>query len=115
MMESVAAKGEGGARAAVDGYRVAIKTGTTRKLEKGKYVKKHIAYTAGIAPASDPKFALVVLIKEPKAGAYYGGAISAPLFSSIMTYTLKARNIKPDNLTEETKSAVREIKTNSTN
>lgn len=115
MMESVAAKGEGGARAAVDGYRVAIKTGTARKLEKGKYVKKHIAYTAGIAPASDPKFALVVLIKEPKAGAYYGGAISAPLFSSIMTYTLKARNIKPDNLTEETKSAVREIKTNSTN
>ncbi|MDG6857310.1 penicillin-binding transpeptidase domain-containing protein [Glaesserella parasuis] len=115
MMESVAAKGEGGARAAVDGYRVAIKTGTARKLEKGKYVEKHIAYTAGIAPASDPKFALVVLINEPKAGAYYGGAISAPLFSSIMTYTLKARNIKPDNLTEETKSAVREIKTNSTN
>ncbi|MDO9675334.1 penicillin-binding transpeptidase domain-containing protein [Glaesserella parasuis] len=115
MMESVAAKGEGGARAAVDGYRVAIKTGTARKLEKGKYVEKHIAYTAGIAPASDPRFALVVLINEPKAGAYYGGAISAPLFSSIMTYTLKARNIKPDNLTEETKSAVREIKTNSTN
>ncbi|WP_419471301.1 penicillin-binding transpeptidase domain-containing protein [Glaesserella parasuis] len=115
MMESVAAKGEGGARAAVDGYRVAIKTGTARKLEKGKYVEKHIAYTAGIAPASDPKFALVVLINEPKAGAYYGGAISAPLFSSIMTYTLKARNIKPDNLTEDTKSAVREMKTNSTN
>nr|AHF50068.1 cell division protein FtsI/penicillin-binding protein 3 [Glaesserella parasuis]AHF50069.1 cell division protein FtsI/penicillin-binding protein 3 [Glaesserella parasuis] len=115
MMESVAAKGEGGARAAVDGYRVAIKTGTARKLEKGQYVKKHLAYTAGIAPASNPRFALVVLLNEPKAGAYYGGAISAPLFSSIMTYTLKARNIKPDNLTEETKSAVREIKTNSTN
>ncbi|WP_419471324.1 penicillin-binding transpeptidase domain-containing protein [Glaesserella parasuis] len=115
MMESVAQKGEGGQRAMVDGYRVAVKTGTVRKLEKGQYVKKHFAYTAGIAPASDPRFALVVLINEPKAGAYYGGAISAPLFSSIMTYTLKARNIKPDNLTEETKSAVREIKTNSTN
>lgn len=115
MMESVAQKGEGGQRAMVDGYRVAVKTGTVRKLEKGQYVKKHFAYTAGIAPASDPRFALVVLINEPKAGAYYGGAISAPLFSSIMTYTLKARNIKPDNLTEETKSAVREMKTNSTN
>lgn len=115
MMESVAAKGEGGARAAVDGYRVAIKTGTARKLKKGQYVKKHIAYTAGIAPASDPRFALVVLINEPKAGAYYGGAISAPLFSSIMGYTLKARNIKPDNLTEDTKSAVREIKISPTN
>ncbi|MDO9938625.1 penicillin-binding transpeptidase domain-containing protein [Glaesserella parasuis] len=115
MMESVAQKGEGGQRAMVDGYRVAVKTGTVRKLEKGQYVKKHFAYTAGIAPASDPRFALVVLINEPKAGAYYGGAISAPLFSSIMTYTLKARNIKPDNLTEETKSAVREIKISPTN
>lgn len=110
MMESVAAKGEGGHRAAVDGYRVAIKTGTARKLEKGKYVEKYIAYTAGIAPASDPRFALVVLINEPKAGNYYGGFVSAPLFSRIMGYTLKQRNIKPDNLTENTQSAVREIK-----
>ncbi|VEI74221.1 Peptidoglycan synthase FtsI precursor [Mannheimia haemolytica] len=110
MMESVAAKGEGGQRAAVDGYRVAIKTGTARKLEKGKYVEKYIAYTAGIAPASDPRFALVVLINEPKAGNYYGGFVSAPLFSRIMGYTLKQRNIKPDNLTENTQSAVREIK-----
>lgn len=98
MMESVAQKGEGGAKAAVDGFRVAIKTGTARKLEKGKYVEKYIAYTAGVAPASDPRFALVVLINEPKAGAYYGGAISAPLFSSIMGYTLRTKNIKPDGL-----------------
>ncbi|HDL5106922.1 TPA: cell division protein FtsI [Mannheimia haemolytica] len=110
MMESVAAKGEGGHRAAVDGYRVAIKTGTALKLEKGKYVEKYIAYTAGLAPASDPRFALVVLINEPKAGNYYGGFVSAPLFSRIMGYTLKQRNIKPDNLTENTQSAVREIK-----
>lgn len=110
MMESVAAKGEGGQRAAVDGYRVAIKTGTARKLEKGKYVEKYIAYTAGLAPASDPRFALVVLVNEPKAGNYYGGFVSAPLFSRIMGYALKQRNIKPDNLTEDTQSAVREIK-----
>lgn len=98
MMETVAHKGEGGHRASVENYRVAIKTGTARKLEKGKYVEKYVAYTAGIAPASDPRFALVVLINEPKAGAYYGGAVSAPLFSSIMGATLKAYNIKPDNL-----------------
>ncbi|MDD0823843.1 penicillin-binding transpeptidase domain-containing protein [Mannheimia sp. AT1] len=110
MMESVAHKGEGGQRAAVDGFRVAVKTGTARKLEDGKYVEKHIAYTAGLAPASDPRFALVVLINEPKAGNYYGGAVSAPLFSRIMGYTLKHHNIKPDNLVENTKSAVREIK-----
>ncbi|WP_423972949.1 penicillin-binding transpeptidase domain-containing protein [Glaesserella parasuis] len=100
MMESVAQKGEGGQRAMVDGYRVAVKTGTVRKLEKGQYVKKYFAYAAGIAPASNPRFALVVLINEPKAGNYYGGAVSAPLFSSIMGYALKAYNIKPDNLSE---------------
>ncbi|ABY68619.1 penicillin-binding transpeptidase domain-containing protein [Actinobacillus pleuropneumoniae] len=109
MMESVAQKGEGGQKAMVEGYRVAVKTGTARKLEKGQYVEKYIAYTAGVAPASDPRFALVVLINEPKAGQYYGGSVSAPLFSSIMGYTLKTRNIKPDNLTD-TESAVREIK-----
>ncbi|KAE9535468.1 penicillin-binding transpeptidase domain-containing protein [Ursidibacter arcticus] len=115
MMEGVAQKGEGGHRAAVDGFRVAVKTGTARKLEEGKYVGKYIAYTAGLAPASDPRFALAVLINEPKAGKYYGGAISAPLFSSIMGYTLKSRNIKPDNLTEETRQAVRELKPHQTN
>lgn len=98
MMESVAQKGEGGQQAMIDGYRVAVKTGTARKLEKGQYVKKYLAYTAGLAPASNPRFALVVLLNEPKAGKYYGGAVSAPLFSKIMGYTLKAKNIKPDNL-----------------
>ena len=98
MMESVAQKGEGGQQAMIDGYRVAVKTGTARKLEKGQYVQKYLAYTAGLAPASNPRFALVVLINEPKAGKYYGGAVSAPLFSKIMGYTLKAKNIKPDNL-----------------
>ena len=98
MMESVAQKGEGGQQAMIDGYRVAVKTGTARKLEKGQYVEKYLADTAGLAPASNPRFALVVLINEPKAGKYYGGAVSAPLFSKIMGYTLKAKNIKPDNL-----------------
>lgn len=98
MMESVAQKGEGGQQSMIDGYRVAVKTGTARKLEKGQYVEKYLAYTAGLAPASNPRFALVVLINEPKAGKYYGGAVSAPLFSKIMGYTLKAKNIKPDNL-----------------
>ena len=115
MMESVAAKGEGGEKAAVEGYRVAIKTGTARKIEKGAYVYKHLAFTAGVAPASDPRFALVVLINEPSQGKYYGGAVAAPLFSKIMGYTLKARNIKPDNLTDNSKNAVREMKNNPTN
>lgn len=113
MMESVAQKGGGGIAAAVPDYRVAVKTGTAKKLEKGKYVDKYLAYTAGVAPASDPRFALVVLIDEPKAGKYYGGAISAPVFSKIMGYTLRSQNIKPDNLSDE-KTASRIIRLNST-
>ncbi|QIQ41816.1 MAG: peptidoglycan glycosyltransferase FtsI [Buchnera aphidicola (Microlophium carnosum)] len=99
MMESVAKPGGGGIQAAVKGYRVAIKTGTAKKVGiHGRYIKKYTAYTAGIAPASDPRFSLIIVIDNPKGKKYYGGAVSAPVFSSIMTLVLKKMNIKPDNL-----------------
>ncbi|MFC0309774.1 peptidoglycan glycosyltransferase FtsI [Gallibacterium trehalosifermentans] len=110
MMESVAQPGGGGIAAAVPGYRVAIKTGTAKKLENGQYVDKYIAYTAGIAPASNPQFALVILINNPTAGKYYGGAISAPVFSKIMGHTLRAKNITPDGISGEVKSAKRIVR-----
>ena len=53
----------------VEGYRVGVKTGTARKIENGHYVNKYVAFTAGIAPISDPRYALVILINDPKAGA----------------------------------------------
>nr|WP_243389209.1 peptidoglycan glycosyltransferase FtsI [Conservatibacter flavescens] len=112
MMEAVAAPDAGGKAAAVEGYRVAIKTGTAKKTENGRYVDKYLAYTAGIAPASDPRFALVVLINDPKAGQYYGGAISAPLFSKIMGYTLRANNITPDGQEALDKMAKRTVRLN---
>ncbi|QLB13368.1 peptidoglycan synthetase FtsI [Bisgaardia hudsonensis] len=93
ILEKVAIKNK---HAMVDGYRVGVKTGTAKKLEKGKYVDKYIAFTAGLAPISDPRYALVVLINEPKAGKYYGGAVSAPVFSSIMEYALRSNNVMPD-------------------
>ena len=99
MMESVALPGGGGVKAAVRGYRVAIKTGTAKKIgDDGKYINKYIAYTAGVAPASNPRFALVVVINDPENGAYYGGAVSAPVFSQIMGEVLRLENIKPDGL-----------------
>ena len=55
-----------------------------------------MAFTAGIAPISDPRYALVVLINDPKAGEYYGGAVSAPVFSNIMGYALRANAIPQD-------------------
>ncbi|WP_061709441.1 peptidoglycan glycosyltransferase FtsI [Pseudenterobacter timonensis] len=99
MMESVALPGGGGIKAAVRDYRVAIKTGTAKKIdEDGKYVDKYVAYTAGVAPASRPRFALAVVINDPQNGSYYGGAVSAPVFSQIMGDVLRLENIKPDGL-----------------
>ncbi|MDX6916656.1 peptidoglycan glycosyltransferase FtsI [Pectobacterium carotovorum] len=99
MMESVALPGGGGTKAAIKGYRIAIKTGTAKKVgPDGKYINKYIAYTAGVAPASNPRFALVVVINDPQAGKYYGGAVSAPIFGAIMGGVLRTMNIEPDAL-----------------
>lgn len=96
MMKSIAESG-GGVRAAVPGYQVAIKTGTTKKVgSNGKYINEYIAYTAGIAPVSAPKYSLVVIIDNPKAGKYYGGAVSAPVFGKIIGGVLRTMNVEPD-------------------
>lgn len=112
IMEKVAIKNK---HAMVEGYRVAIKTGTAKKIEKGRYVDKYMSYTAGIAPVTDPRFALVILIDEPKAGQYYGGAVSAPVFSAIMRAALRAYNITPDAVpVENNKTTKRIIRRNET-
>ncbi len=107
MMESVALPGGGGIKAAVRDYRVAVKTGTAKKIdENGKYVDKYIAYTAGVAPASKPKYALAVVINNPQNGAYYGGAVSAPVFSEIMGSVLRAQNVRPDGMAPDSSHLV---------
>lgn len=107
MMESVALPGGGGVKAAVHGYRVAVKTGTAKKIDAGgKYVDKYIAYTAGVAPASNPRFALAVVINNPSNGKYYGGAVSAPVFSQIMGDVLRLENVEPDGLPPDDKNLV---------
>ncbi|QIQ41261.1 MAG: peptidoglycan glycosyltransferase FtsI [Buchnera aphidicola (Aphis urticata)] len=80
-------------------YHIAIKTGTAKKVGiHGCYIKKYIAYTAGVAPAQNPKFALIIVIDNPQGNQYYGGAVSAPVFSKIMISVLKTMKIKPDHL-----------------
>ncbi|CUR53645.1 Peptidoglycan synthase FtsI [Serratia symbiotica] len=103
MMESVALPGGSGVKAAIKGYRIAIKTGTAKKVGiNGKYISHYIAYTAGVAPASQPRFALVIVINDPRGKKYYGGVISAPVFSVIMSNVLRIMNIKPDALSINT-------------
>lgn len=54
-----------------------------------------------MAPASNPRYALVVIINEPTAGKYYGGAVSAPVFGTIMGGVLRLMNVEPDALTSD--------------
>lgn len=97
MMEVTTVSNSGCYQAAIHGYRVAVKTGTVKKVgSNGKYINKYISCIAGIAPSTNPRFALVVVINDPKNGCYYGGLISAPVFKSVMSNTLKVMNINPD-------------------
>lgn len=97
MMESDALPGGSGVSAAVPGYRLAIKTGTAEKMGRnGKYDGGYINYTAGVAPASDPQVALVVMVNNPKAGKHFGGSVAGPVFGKIMGQVLEHMNILPD-------------------
>ncbi len=99
MMELVVAGGGTGTRAAVPGYRIAGKTGTVKKSGAGGYVEdSYLAVFAGIAPASDPRLVMVVMIDEPRGEEYYGGAVAAPVFGKVMAGALRLLDIPPDDL-----------------
>ena len=82
--------------ARVPGYRVGGKTGTTTKIENGRYVKKYVASFVGMAPMSDPRIIVAVMIDEPSTGKYYGGQIAGPLFSRITGDALQTLGVEPD-------------------
>jgi cell division protein FtsI (penicillin-binding protein 3) len=98
MLESVIMKDGTAYEARVDGYTVAGKTGTVKKASgsHGYADGKYFAVFAGMAPASDPRLIIVVMIDEPSAGQYYGGLVSAPVFSRVMAGALRLLNVAPD-------------------
>ena len=98
ILKTVITEGGTGVNAALDGYTVAGKTGTARKLdENGKYTRdRHTASFVGFAPADDAKITVLVIIDEPK-GKYYGGVVAAPAFKKIAEQTLNYLNVPPDN------------------
>jgi len=86
-------------QARVAGYRVAGKTGTAKKSNAGGYSsKKYLAIFAGMAPASDPRFVMVVMVDEPSSGKYYGGQVAAPVFSKVMAGALRLMAVPPDDV-----------------
>ena len=97
MLESVVSAQGTGVRAKVPGYRVAGKTGTSYRSYSGGYdEERYISLFAGFAPASDPRYALVVVMHDPSAGEHYGGQVAAPVFSRVMGHALRIMGIKPD-------------------
>jgi cell division protein FtsI (penicillin-binding protein 3) len=97
MLELVVQPGGTAPRAQITGYRVAGKTGTAHKLDGAAYAPdKYVASFIGFAPASAPRLIVAVMIDEPGAGKYYGGAVAAPVFSNVMAGALRLLGVKPD-------------------
>ena len=99
MLEEVVRPGGTGTKAAVTGYRIAGKTGTAWKFAAGGYSEdKYISIFAGLAPATDPQLAAVVVIDEPSGELYYGSDVAAPVFANVMSESLRLLAVPPDAL-----------------
>ena len=101
MLKSVVDSGTG-TRAAVPGYTVGGKTGTTRKFDYslGIYTDNYVASFVGMAPIDDPELVIAVVVDAPRGGASIydrtGGAVAAPLFSRVMEGSLHQMGVSPD-------------------
>jgi len=83
--------------AQIPGYRVAGKTGTAKKLAGAVYSEgRYVASFVGLAPVSNPRFVVAVMIDEPASGMFYGGQVAAPSFASIMGQTLRLMEVPYD-------------------
>ena len=91
MMVMVTEEGGTGTHAAIEGIKVAGKTGTAQKLKKGGGYshREYMSSFVGFAPADNPKVAVLVTLDTPRKGGHYGGTVSAPAFKQITSYVLK--------------------------
>jgi cell division protein FtsI (penicillin-binding protein 3) len=96
MLEMATLPGGTAPKAQVPGYRVAGKTGTARKPEGHGYAAKYVASFVGFAPVSNPRLVVAVMIDEPSAGQYYGGAVAAPVFSNVTGSALRMLGVPTD-------------------
>ena len=98
MLTKVVQPGGTATQAAVSNYQVAGKTGTAKKIavEGGYADDRYVALFAGLAPADNPRLAMVVMVDEPKGKQYYGGLVAGPVFSKTMSEALRLMNVKPD-------------------
>lgn len=99
MLELAAGPDGTAPKAQVQGYRVAGKTGTAHKQEGGRYVNKYVSSFVGLAPVSNPRVVIAVMVDEPSTGVYYGGLVAAPVFSNVTKSVLTRLNVQPDAVT----------------
>jgi cell division protein FtsI (penicillin-binding protein 3) len=95
MMEGVVSAKGTAPSAAIEGYRVAGKTGTAMRIDPtcGCY-SGYTASFIGFAPADKPEFVISVTIQDPK-GSYYGGSLGGPVFKEVMTFVLQSEHVAP--------------------
>jgi cell division protein FtsI (penicillin-binding protein 3) len=97
MLELAVQPGGTGPRARIMGWRVAGKTGTAHKQENGAYAAdKYLSSFVGFAPVSAPRLIVAVMLDEPSAGQYYGGAVAAPVFAQVMQGALRLLGVPHD-------------------
>lgn len=97
MLAAVVEEGTG-SLAAVGGYRVGGKTGTTKKYlsETGEYSDLDVvASFIGMAPIDDPQIVVAVVLDAPQEDAS-GGKGAAPVFSAVALAALHQLGVPPD-------------------
>lgn len=99
MLADVVSESGTARRARIANFRAAGKTGTSHKLIDGGYAEnRYVSSFAGFAPASDPRFVMVVVVDDPRSERYFGGYVAAPVFAEVMAEVLRLNNIAPDDL-----------------
>jgi len=97
MLHMVCGPGGTAPRAQALGYSVGGKSGTAYKQEgKGYAEKKYRAWFVGMAPISNPRIIVAVMVDEPTAGAHFGGDVAGPVFSEVVQQTLRSMGVPPD-------------------
>ena len=87
------------AKAALEHYTVAGKTGTAQKVENGTYVNKYFSSFIGFFPADDPKLCISITMDDPKEG-HYGGLVAGPVFKQVAEAAANYLNIRPEDCDE---------------
>lgn len=96
MMMTTVHRGGTASRLKVTGYTVAGKTGTVYKVKNGEYVRDYVASFVGLAPATQPRLVVAVMIDEPKDAGHVGGVVAAPVFGEIVESALQTMLVNPD-------------------